>query len=401
MAFYRAVRSVIQKSIRGGDSGLTAHPKRIIFDRFCGYSTAFKDPKPKTSWKSVIGYSAAFGTLIGGYYAYYKAPDPAPVPNKAESTYEILPTLPDVPASKKIEVPGHETGPKVILFQYPTCPFCCKVRAFLDFYGVSYDIVEVNPVLRQQIKWSKYKKVPIILVQVDGGYQQLNDSSMIISALRTLMLDKNANLSDIVNFYPSIKFKDLDGKVKSDVMNKYFVMNHKNKKDSDNDIDAEERKWRQWADEVLVHTLSPNVYRSKDEALQAFNWFSEAGEWEKNFSTWERYLIIYVGAFVMYFIGKSLKKKHALKDDVRESLYDECKYYVNNIRKQGTKFIGGNVPNLGDLAVYGVLSSIEGCDAFKDLMNNSSSVEQWYQDMKIAVNNHLGMNQATASLTRS
>lgn len=37
----------------------------------------------------------------------------------------------------------------------------------------------------------------------------------------------------------------------------------------------DERKWRKWADEVLVHTLSPNVYRTKDEALQAFQWFSE------------------------------------------------------------------------------------------------------------------------------
>jgi len=38
---------------------------------------------------------------------------------------------------------------------------------------------------------------------------------------------------------------------------------------------SEERKWRKWADEVFVHTLSPNVYRSREEALQAFNWFSE------------------------------------------------------------------------------------------------------------------------------
>lgn len=37
----------------------------------------------------------------------------------------------------------------------------------------------------------------------------------------------------------------------------------------------DERKWRKWADEVLVHTLSPNVYRTLDEAYKTFNWFSE------------------------------------------------------------------------------------------------------------------------------
>lgn len=54
---------------------------------------------------------------------------------------------------------------KITLFQYQTCPFCCKVRAFLDYYGLSYDVVEVNPVARGELKFSKgYRKVPIIVV---------------------------------------------------------------------------------------------------------------------------------------------------------------------------------------------------------------------------------------------
>lgn len=60
---------------------------------------------------------------------------------------------------------------QLILFQYRTCPFCCKVRAYLDSRGISYEIVEVDAVLRQAIKWSGYKKVPIVLAKVDGGYQ--------------------------------------------------------------------------------------------------------------------------------------------------------------------------------------------------------------------------------------
>lgn len=70
-----------------------------------------------------------------------------------------------------------------------------------------------------------------------------------------------------------------------------------------------ERKWRKWADDVLVHSLSPNVYRTFDEALQAFNWFSDVGEWEKNFPAWERYMMIYVGASAMWLIAKRLKKR--------------------------------------------------------------------------------------------
>lgn len=43
-------------------------------------------------------------------------------------------------------------------------------------------------------------------------------------------------------------------------------------------ISSEERKWRKWADEVFVHVLSPNVYRTLDESYRTFKWFSEVSE---------------------------------------------------------------------------------------------------------------------------
>ena len=53
--------------------------------------------------------------------------------------------------------------PSVRLYQYQTCPFCCKTRAFLDYYGIKYEVVEVNPLFRREIKFSKYRKVPFIV----------------------------------------------------------------------------------------------------------------------------------------------------------------------------------------------------------------------------------------------
>lgn len=41
---------------------------------------------------------------------------------------------------------------------------------------------------------------------------------------------------------------------------------------------SEERNWRQWADEVFVHILSPNVYRTLDESYKTFSWFSKVSE---------------------------------------------------------------------------------------------------------------------------
>jgi len=150
----------------------------------------------------------------------------------------------------------------------------------------------------------------------------------------------------------------------------------------------EERKWRAWADKVFVHTLSPNIYRSMSEALDSFEYFDKVGDWDKHFSRWERYLVIYVGAAAMWIIGKRLTKRHHLKPDVRESLYDESNVWMQNIKKKGQgKFMGGSEPNLADLAMYGILSSIEGCEAFQDLDKNSRIVRDWYRPIEQYLNN--------------
>lgn len=108
-----------------------------------------------------------------------------------------------------------------------------------------------------------------------------------------------------------------------------------------------------------------------DEALETFEWFSAAGEWDNNFPRWERNLMVYVGAFAMYLISKRLKKRHSLSDDVREDIYDACKKWTNELKKRKSKFLGGNKPNLADLSFYGALTSMEGCQAFTDILNNT------------------------------
>ncbi|KAJ6352065.1 hypothetical protein OIU76_001309 [Salix suchowensis] len=59
--------------------------------------------------------------------------------------------------------PVEKLMPKdVVLYQYEACPFCNKVKAFLDYYNIPYKVVEVNPISKKEIKWSDYKKVPIL-----------------------------------------------------------------------------------------------------------------------------------------------------------------------------------------------------------------------------------------------
>lgn len=318
---------------------------------------------------------------------------------------------------------------KITLLQYQTCPFCCKVRAFLDYYGLPYDVVEVNPVMRQQLKFSKgYRKVPIVLItptpsnsesDAETRTLQINDSTLIISALTSYLLSRkptsrhhNESLATMTRWYLNnqvfLHEDENENESGSDatfrarhtsdeLVHRYFLMI--------GDIDprkyermdpplAEERRWRRWVDDHFVHVLSPNIYRTFDEALRSFNYFSEVGEWEKNFSDWERLSVINVGAAAMYMVSKKLKKKYNLKEDVRESLYESCNYWLKGIGRS-RQFLGGDRPNLADLAVYGALSSIEGCDAFVDLMNNTQ-MSKWYFAVKTSVQQADGSNNIRA-----
>ncbi|XP_046370270.2 prostaglandin E synthase 2-like [Haliotis rufescens] len=299
---------------------------------------------------------------------------------------------PDLTPSRRIHMDTDTSGLKLTLFQYQTCPFCCKVRAFLDYHGFSYNIVEVNSITKKQLKWSDYKKVPLLVLDGVGedDFLALRDSCVIVSLLESFMGNKLQKLDQLHSYYPCIESKE-GRKTVYDFPNKYFIMYMDRSIDTTPEERKEERQWRNWADSNLVHMLSPNVYRTRSEALQAFHYFSDVGEWEKNFSGMERQIVIYLGATVMYFIGKMLKNKYKLKDDVRESLYDSCREWTKALSKKKQQFMGGDSPNLADLAVYGVLSSIEGCEAFQDALSNTN-IGPWYRRTKVAVNSHAGAN---------
>ncbi|XP_037536095.1 prostaglandin E synthase 2 [Nematolebias whitei] len=283
-------------------------------------------------------------------------------------------------------------GLKLTMYQYKTCPFCSKVRAFLDYHGLPYEIVEVNPVMRQEIKWSSYRKVPILMV---GEELQLNDSSVIISALRTFMISKGKNMPDIIRCYPELKYVNEKGKEVTEYSNKYWLMLSEGENNviyPEKGMQKEEMKWRQWADDWLVHLISPNVYRTTGEALASFDYIVREGK----FGTVEAFFAKYVGAAAMYVISKRLKSRHNLQDDVRQDLYKAVNDWVAAIGKN-RKFMGGDQPNLADLAVFGVLRVMEGLQAFDDMMKNTK-VKYWYTRMERATLNHEGGSQSPSSL---
>lgn len=106
--------------------------------------------------------------------------------------------------------------PSVVLYQYEPCPYCCKVKAVLDYLRIPYEVVEVNPLTKKETKaFTDYRKVPVC--KING--EVVVDSSAIISRLRELVVD-----------------------VQIDSGNAGGVSRE------------EEEKWRQWVDQKLVST---------------------------------------------------------------------------------------------------------------------------------------------------
>ncbi|KAJ0068213.1 hypothetical protein NL108_017552, partial [Boleophthalmus pectinirostris] len=179
---------------------------------------------------------------------------------------------------------------------------------------------------------------------------QLNDSSVIISSIKTHLISKDKSVSEIIRCYPELKSKNDSGKEVVEYMNKYWLM--LSEADTllmypEKGMQKEEMKWRQWADDWLVHLISPNVYRTTGEALASFDYIVREGK----FGSFEGFFAKYVGAAAMFIISKRLKnryERHNLQDDVRQDLYKAVNDWIAAIGKQ-RKFMGGDRPNLADL----------------------------------------------------
>ncbi|CAA7391429.1 unnamed protein product [Spirodela intermedia] len=238
-----------------------------------------------------------------------------------------------VTVAESKEPPSRDLLPKeVVLYQYEACPFCNKVKAFLDYHDIPYKVVEVNPLSKKEIKWSEYQKVPILVV--DG--EQLINSSDIMK-----------NMSSRIHPESSVLAAE------------------------------EEAKWFRWVDDHLVHVLSPNIYRTTSEALESFDYITKNG----NFTWLERCTSKYAGAAIMYFVSMKLKKKYNITDE-RGALYEAAETWIKAL--DGRDFLGGSRPNLADLAVFGVLRPIRHLSAGKDMVQNTG-IGEWLQRMELAV----------------
>ena len=73
---------------------------------------------------------------------------------------------------------------KITLYQLPTCPYCAKVRNFLEEKGADFEIVNVAPDREDQQRKELFEKsgVPTVpVIEIDGTF--IGESDEIIKHL--------------------------------------------------------------------------------------------------------------------------------------------------------------------------------------------------------------------------
>lgn len=255
------------------------------------------------------------------------------------------------------------------LYQFESCPFCRKVRSCLDYHKIPYELVEVNPMNKDETKpiAPDYPKVPILQVSAGAGQDfQMRDSKTIVMAL---LGDQNPGVA------PGVP---LPGATPS--TGKMWA------KDGEVTGSAEEQ-WVKWTDLVLVQCIVLNVYRNLGESAETFSYLLT----HPNFSWFAQYSGALSGTVVMWGVSKARKRKFEIADE-RVALYEALVAFAEAVKGGGGRFLGGRRPGAVDFNVYGILRSAEGCQTERDMFEHCPDILPWYNSMQEAVGPSCAVN---------
>lgn len=231
------------------------------------------------------------------------------------------------------------------LYQYRICPFCHRVRSLLDYMNINYKIIEVDPLTKTELSFSKdYKKVPVAIIKDDI----IGDSSKIIKEVISSLYVSNSN-------------------------NKKLNM----KEFLTNDTD----EWIEWSEKKLAVMLYPNITRSLEESWETFGYVNDVKEW----SLPHRMIVRIFGTGAMSMANSRIKEKYGIKNE-REELKQVLNHWVDAVGKK--KFLHGDKITVPDLMIYGVLRSINSTRTFNEIMSDNANLEQWYKRVDNSIVSH-------------
>lgn len=266
-------------------------------------------------------------------------------------------------------------APDIRLYQYHICPFCNITKSVLSYAKLDYERVEVNPLTKQELKpWSgDYKKVPIAVIDEE----QVNGSEQIIDALLN---------TEHVQQYLQSRWNDETETSDKDVMTMQQFQNSENS-----------QKWMRYAVDDLAALLYPNICGTLGDSYDAFSYVKNVD----SFSGGQKLSIQMLGSLAMYFAASRVKAKRNITDEKKALKEALDKFEHEGLDDGKLSFCSGvSTPDLGDLAVFGVLHSVNGLQAHTDSIQlRGGPVKEWYDRMHLTVMGDKAQHQIKLGVT--
>jgi len=264
-------------------------------------------------------------------------------------------------------------APEIKLYQYHICPFCNITKSVLSYAKLDYEKVEVNPLTKQELKpWSgDYKKVPIAVIDEE----QVNGSEQIIDAL----LD-----TQYVQQFLQSRWNDEASD--KDAMTMQQFQNSENS-----------QKWMRYAVDDLAALLYPNICGTLGDSYDAFSYVKNVD----SFTGGQKISIQMLGSLAMYFAASRVKSKRNITDEKKALKEALDKFEHEGLDNGKLSFCSGvSTPYLGDLAVFGVLYSVNGLQAHTDSIQlRGGAVKEWYDRMHLSVMGEKAQHQIKLGVT--
>ncbi len=283
---------------------------------------------------------------------------------------------------RSFSAPTQAAAPDIRLYQYHICPFCNISKSLLAYAKLDYDKVEVNPLTKQELKpWSgDYRKVPIAIIDEE----QINGSDKIIDAL--------LNLPYVQQYLQNRWNEGNEEHDNNGDENATTAMTMQQFHNSENS-----QKWMKYAADDLAALLYPNICGTLGDSYDAFRYVHDV----ESFTTGQRMSIQLLGSLAMYFAASKVKSKRNITDEKKALQEALDRFEQEGLENGKLDFCSGlSTPNLGDLAVFGVLYAVNGLNAHTEAIQlRGGPVKEWYDRMHLSVMGEEAQHQIKLGVT--
>ncbi len=210
------------------------------------------------------------------------------------------------------------------LYQFRSCPFCGKVRAFMNHAGITYDTVEVMPFGMKELDFTDHKKVPVLR----DGEEVIVESAAIVEYLN--------------QHYAQLSVSE----------------------------GAEE--WATWIDKTLVQYLPPLIYPDFGTSFKNF----AVAMGREQMGGIKGFFVRLGGAMMMPKVARKMKARNNIVDAGQEFSAAIDHWVTEGLA--GKAFFGDKQPDQVDTSVFGVLHSVQGMGVIEAEKSRNQAFANWY-----------------------